>query len=89
MRSNASSNGPGIGASPNAASHRNGLGIRLSPAAILTARMVRLRKLRALRTLLSLGRERNGLPRSYKREAAVTGCSQPCMNPEFLRGSKP
>jgi hypothetical protein len=43
MRRRASSKGPGIGASPSAASPRSGLGIRESVAAIRTARSVRLR----------------------------------------------
>ena len=45
MSSTTSSNGPRIGASPNAASQRSGLGMRLSVAAILTALNVRLRLL--------------------------------------------
>ena len=38
MRSKASSTGPGMGASPKAASQRSGRGMRLLVAAILTAR---------------------------------------------------
>jgi hypothetical protein len=60
MRSNTSSSGPGIGASPNAASDLSGLGMRPSLAAILTARTVRLRNASALRTPSILGGERNG-----------------------------
>src|SRR5437764_13962645 len=41
MSRTASSKGPGIGSSPTAASHRRGFGMRLSLAAIRTARMSR------------------------------------------------
>jgi hypothetical protein len=41
MSSTASSSGPGIGSTPNAASPRTGLGIRPSRARILTARIRR------------------------------------------------
>ena len=43
MRSSASSNGPGMGARPSAASPRSGRGMRLSVAAIFTARRVLLK----------------------------------------------
>jgi hypothetical protein len=45
MRSSASSNGPGMGARPSVASPRSGRGMRLSVAAIFTARRVLLRLL--------------------------------------------
>ena len=51
MRSSASSNGPGIGARPSAASPRSGRGMRLSVAAIFTARRVLLRLLMEQRDL--------------------------------------
>ena len=47
MSSTTSSKGPGIGTSPRAASQRSGRGMRLSVAAIRTARNVRLRLLGA------------------------------------------
>jgi hypothetical protein len=46
MSRSASSNGPGMGARPNAASQRSGFGMRSSVAAILIARKVLLRVLR-------------------------------------------
>jgi hypothetical protein len=55
MRSSASSNGPGMGARPSAASPRSGRGMRLSVAAIFTARRVLLRLLMEQRDL-QLGR---------------------------------
>jgi hypothetical protein len=45
MRSSASSKGPGMGERPSAASQRSGRGMRLSVAAIFTARRVLLRLL--------------------------------------------
>ena len=50
-RSSASSNGPGMGARPSAASPRSGRGMRLSVAAIFTARRVLLRLLMEQRDL--------------------------------------
>lgn len=47
--SSTSSNGPGIGARPSAASQRSGVGMRSSVAAILTARKVLVRPLRTAR----------------------------------------
>ena len=55
MTSSTSSNGPGIGASPSAASQRSGLGMRESVAANRTARIVRLMVLLARRTRPTLG----------------------------------
>ena len=51
MTSSASSKGPGIGARPSAASPRSGRGMRLSVAAIFTARRVLLRLLMDQRDL--------------------------------------
>jgi hypothetical protein len=65
MRSSASSNGPGMGARPSAASPRSGRGMRLSLAAIFTARRVLLRLLMVNRGICSWGRllpYRPGLP---------------------------
>ena len=60
MRSSASSIGPGIGAIPIAARYRSGLGMRLSVAAILTARMTRPKKPRTF--LTRRVRQLNGAP---------------------------
>jgi hypothetical protein len=51
MRSSASSNGPGMGARPSAASPRSGRGMRLSVAAIFRARRVLFRLLMEQRDL--------------------------------------
>ena len=51
MRSSASSNGPGMGARPSVANPRSGPGMRLSVAAIFTARRVLLRLLMEQRDL--------------------------------------
>jgi hypothetical protein len=55
MRSSASSNRPGMGAKPSAASPRSGRGMRLSLAAIFTARRVLLRLLMVNRGICSWG----------------------------------
>jgi hypothetical protein len=54
MRRSTSSNGPGIGVRPKAASQRSGLGMRVSVAATFTARNV---LLKVFRTAPSLMRE--------------------------------
>ena len=75
MRSSASSNGPGMGARPSAASPRSGRGMRLSVAAIFTAR----------RVLLKLFMEQRDSAQSAERRRAVNAISP--MPPQ-VRGGK-
>ena len=82
MRRSASSNGPGIGARPSAASPRSGRGMRLSVAAIFTARRVLLRLLMEQRdpqwgAFYRNRRFRRGAPRGRFVVSDTAACAEP------------